>query len=383
MTIIKGFTVADWFNNNPAVETMIANPAGNGDTDIVTVNRDDDYSSFSSVFDAPSRDGLISSTAPVTVTVASPNNPGITAEFGPGPTFGIGVNTTEVIGKPGITTAPEEIGYYQQITTADKGDSLTIQFNRQYSTGGTDSGIVFSYFYSGENGTGEVMSYQLFDDGELQHTGTIRAEDTSTFDWQNIPNATRAGVFHYKFSSDNVVKEFDEIRIIAGDGLNPDGTDALLEAIVATDVGPATPDEDPDPITPVDGLINFKPTSNPSAFNFTGNGVVPAAIMGNGTLNLNNVDRTSVRLAFDLDELLAGNGVAPNRFNRNLEDLNADGFVDLQFFFGTASLRSIKDQIPAGADPDNIPLFISFKIGDQLFVGSNPIDDPVKVAGGL
>ncbi|TVQ47890.1 MAG: hypothetical protein EA365_02755 [Gloeocapsa sp. DLM2.Bin57] len=391
MAIISGASISDWFNSG-FIQEVIATPAG-GTAITTATTANNTQAAIKAVFDAPSRDNLISPTAPVTVTVTDPNNPTIQQSFGAGPTFGIGVNTPAVIGLTGITTAPEEIGYYPQ-ATGNKADSLTIKLNQDFTTGGTDSGFVFSYFFSEEfSGGAEIMNYQLKDDGSIVRSGTITAQNTGIFDWQNTPNAQNAGVFHYKFNTPTNPIVFDEVVITAGNGLNNDGTDALLEAIIATQVIPAPPDED---LEQRNMRIDFINNNNGCDCGTIPNDIreqrwyndyYPVVIYGqragNRSLNPNDIlDRDTIRLGITRDDAVNDTntikpdpqGLANNNFGIRFRerDINLDGVMDMILYFKKSEANPLRN-LPGF----NGSIFVAAEgtIGnnDFLFVGTDTV----------
>lgn len=391
MAIISGASISNWFNSG-LIQEVIATPAGGTATTTATTSNNT-QAAIQAVFDAPSRDGLISATAPVTVTVSDPNNPGNQQSFGAGPTFGIGVRTTAVIGLPGITTAPEEIGYYPQ-ATGNKADSLTIKLNRDFTTSGTDSGFIFSYFFSQEfSGNPEIMNYQLKDDGGVVRTGSITAQNTGIFDWRNIPNAQNAGVFHYQFNTGANPIQFDEVVITAGNGLNNDGTDALLEAIIATEVIPSPPDED---LEQRNMRIDFINNNNccdcgtiPNDIRRQNwyNSYYPVVIygqrVGNRSLNPNDIlDRDTIRLGITRDDAVNdtntitpnSRGLADNNFGIRFRerDINRDGVMDMILYFKKSEANPLRN-LPGFNNSVFVAAEGTIGANDFLFVGTDTV----------
>jgi hypothetical protein len=71
--------------------------------------------------------------------------------------------------------------------------------------------------------------------------------------------------------------------------------------------------------------IDIKPGSDPNCFNNDGHGVIPVAILGNATFDATEIDPGTVAL-----EGLAVRAVGKSdKLLAHLEDVNADGFVDL------------------------------------------------------
>lgn len=77
--------------------------------------------------------------------------------------------------------------------------------------------------------------------------------------------------------------------------------------------------------------IDIKPGSDPNAINPRSQGVVPVAILGSSSFDVNRVDQASVRL---------GPGEAkPQNDKGHLEDVNGDGVFDLVFQFPTQDVK--------------------------------------------
>lgn len=71
--------------------------------------------------------------------------------------------------------------------------------------------------------------------------------------------------------------------------------------------------------------IDIKPGSDPSCFNNDGNGVIPVAIFGTATFDVNDIDVETVQLE-GLDVNVVGKS---NKLLASIEDVNEDGYDDL------------------------------------------------------
>ena len=67
-----------------------------------------------------------------------------------------------------------------------------------------------------------------------------------------------------------------------------------------------------------------------------------------------------------------------------LQDVNSDGFTDLQVFFGSADLRTLRHQLYAlgsALNRNDIPLYMSFEYCSTTYVGiSSPPDSCYTIA---
>ena len=95
-----------------------------------------------------------------------------------------------------------------------------------------------------------------------------------------------------------------EVAVNPGQSLSYDGTDVFLYA------------------------IDIKPGSDPNCFNINGRGVIPVAILGSESLEVDSVDQTTLRFS-GLDVRVRGNGNP----SCGMEDTNADGYTDLVCHF--------------------------------------------------
>jgi len=77
--------------------------------------------------------------------------------------------------------------------------------------------------------------------------------------------------------------------------------------------------------TPVKEVgIDIKPGSYPNSFNINGNGVIPVAVLGSGTLDVTEIDVSTLGFA-GLDVRVKGNGDP----QCSIKDTNGDGYDDL------------------------------------------------------
>jgi hypothetical protein len=113
------------------------------------------------------------------------------------------------------------------------------------------------------------------------------------------------------------------------------------------------------------GFVDIKPGSYPNPVNPSSQGLVPVAILGSSIFDLRAIDTATIEID---DDRLPGGGVAPTRVERNLEDVNGDGFLDLSLKFGTAALNE------AGL-LGNTRLFVTGAIGngEAKVLGSDAI----------
>ncbi|RYZ57190.1 MAG: hypothetical protein EOO14_11285 [Chitinophagaceae bacterium] len=107
--------------------------------------------------------------------------------------------------------------------------------------------------------------------------------------------------------------------------------------------------------------VDIKPGTCPNAFNTKSNGVLPVAVLGTATFNVNDIDRSTIRI----------NGVSPER--TSLEDVSAplakrgdcdcaprapDGKTDLTVKMSSALVRALPVVVNA-ADGDRVSLTLS------------------------
>ena len=101
--------------------------------------------------------------------------------------------------------------------------------------------------------------------------------------------------------------------VIAGLGwFNPGGSYADYDYISVTST-----------VVPVG--IDIKPGSEQNCFNNDGHGVIPVAILGSATFDVNDIDPSTVELA----GLAVGARGKSNKLMAHIEDVNGDGFDDL------------------------------------------------------
>jgi hypothetical protein len=113
------------------------------------------------------------------------------------------------------------------------------------------------------------------------------------------------------------------------------------------------------------GFVDIKPGSFPNPINPSSRGVVPVAILGSEGLDVRIIDAASLEID---DDRAPGGGVAPSRVQRSLEDVNGDGFLDLNVKFDTTALN-------AAGLLGNKQLFVTGAIGDGVaqVLGSDAI----------
>lgn len=194
MPTIGGATAAAWVTSAEAggLELEIAAvPANESRVDYAGTGAD-------GVFDATDRDSF----------------------FGGG--WGIGVNNTLIAnGDPGVTSIPSEIGFYGNAGLGDelggnRADALILEFDQDVELVSFQT----SFFYSAEQ-SGEILEYELYDDGALVGGETVAADGTGAF-------SDGPGVFDYTVESSPA---FDEIRFVGSASAVSDASDYLLEEI--------------------------------------------------------------------------------------------------------------------------------------------------------
>ena len=88
--------------------------------------------------------------------------------------------------------------------------------------------------------------------------------------------------------------------------------------------------------TVTSGFVDIKPGSFPNPINPSSRGVVPVAILGSESFDVRTIDAATIEID---DDRLPGDGVAPTRVQKSLEDVNGDGFLDLSLKFATTALN--------------------------------------------
>ncbi len=86
------------------------------------------------------------------------------------------------------------------------------------------------------------------------------------------------------------------------------------------------------PFIPVS--IDIKPGSYPNSINLGSNGVVPVVIFGSATLDVHQIDPTTIKLA-NASSKLKGNGQSMAGYS----DINEDGFTDIVIHIITDALQ--------------------------------------------
>ena len=89
--------------------------------------------------------------------------------------------------------------------------------------------------------------------------------------------------------------------------------------------------------------IDWNPGSNNPDINLTGNGNIKVAILGTADFDPATIDPTTIRADDEKDILLDGRDISAIGDSFSLEDVNDDGFVDLEVTFSKASLRTAID----------------------------------------
>jgi hypothetical protein len=81
--------------------------------------------------------------------------------------------------------------------------------------------------------------------------------------------------------------------------------------------------------------VDIKPDSDPNPVNPSSKGVVPVAILGTENFDVRTIDVATIEID---DDRIPGGGVTPTRVQKGFEDLNGDGFPDLDLKFDTPAL---------------------------------------------
>jgi hypothetical protein len=102
------------------------------------------------------------------------------------------------------------------------------------------------------------------------------------------------------------------------------------------------------------GFVDIKPDTFPNSVNPTSKGVVPVAILGSENFDVLTINVATLEID---DDRLPGGGVAPTDVQKRLEDVNGDGFLDLNVKFDTTALNQ------AGL-LGNTRLFVTGSIGN-------------------
>jgi hypothetical protein len=115
--------------------------------------------------------------------------------------------------------------------------------------------------------------------------------------------------------------------------------------------------------------IDIKPGSDPNSINLDEKGLLPVAIWGSASLDVNDIDPSSVKLA-GIDIAQRGSSKAP-KAAYSLEDVNGDGRLDFIAHFDMEEMVSAEP--PAITDAMSY-LIISGKLKDgRGFSGSDSI----------
>lgn len=92
-------------------------------------------------------------------------------------------------------------------------------------------------------------------------------------------------------------------------------------------------------------LIDIKPGSYPNSINLGSNGVVPVAIFGSATLDVHQIDPTTIKLA-NTSVNLKGNGQPMASYS----DVNGDGFTDIVVQVSTQALQLTANDVKANLE---------------------------------
>jgi hypothetical protein len=113
---------------------------------------------------------------------------------------------------------------------------------------------------------------------------------------------------------------------------------------------------------PTTVIIDIKPGSYPNSINLGSQGLVPVAILADGTFDPSRVDAATVTLA--------GAGVAVrgrgNNYMAHEEDVNSDGLVDLVIHVETENLDPDEFQ-------DGFAIVTGTTVDGEAFVGMDEI----------
>jgi hypothetical protein len=120
--------------------------------------------------------------------------------------------------------------------------------------------------------------------------------------------------------------------------------------------------------------IDIKPGSDDNPINVSGRGVIPVAILGSATLDVFDLDVTTLK--FGPGEASPAHDLSkPGVFSGHLDDVNLDGYEDLVTHYRTRSA-----EIAAG---DTEACLVAELLDDTLIVGCDTIRTvPSGAAGG-
>jgi hypothetical protein len=118
------------------------------------------------------------------------------------------------------------------------------------------------------------------------------------------------------------------------------------------------------------GFLDIKPDGFPNPVNPNSKGVVPVSILGSDSFDVRAIEVVTIEID---DDRVPGGGVTPTRTGESFEDVNGDGFADLNLKFDTVALNQ------AGL-LGNKRLFLTAAIGagGAQVLGSDTVCVPAK-----
>lgn len=220
---------------------------------------------------------------------------------------------------------------------------------------GWDDGEFYKEYTFGWNAS-EVANPDNYSDDASVPASIVQIKQGTTlsgFSFQSTkpPGPVKYYVTGYAPPSASAPISEDEAEQLVEDC--PDLQKQILDlAVIGSTSGPS----DAIPVT-----VDIKPGSDPNAINPRNQGVVPVAILGSVTFDINQVDQPSVRL---------GPGqAAPRKGVGHNEDVNRDGYMDLVFQFPTQDI---------GLRCEDTALFLTGRLRDGRAIAGA---DSVKTAG--
>jgi hypothetical protein len=138
---------------------------------------------------------------------------------------------------------------------------------------------------------------------------------------------------------------------------SPEGTPPIL-IVIGDEIIEVAPGESLDVLLLIPVLIDIKPGRDPNAINPFGQGVIPVAILGSESFDVNDVDVTS--LAFGPDGAAPTHDLTdPVQWAEHLSDVNEDGLLDLLSHYSTQETgiaMGDEEACLTGETLDGIPL---------------------------